>query len=129
MKTYMISRTLAKGINPETGELLNPASIVHTPEAIRLLFTLAEDFHAEPERVKKAKLSPEERRQKNIAEGRPANSHFPWADEERQRLEQGYAGGKTVEMLSTEFERSLRGIAVQLQKMGLITEEQAAVYD
>ncbi|SQI47063.1 Uncharacterised protein [Serratia plymuthica] len=76
MKTQAMLRALANGINPETGELLGTASMTGSPEAIRLLFALAEEFQVEPERQKKVKLSPEERQQKNIAEGRPAKSHF-----------------------------------------------------
>lgn len=128
MQTYLTLRALARGINPETGEFLNHTSLVHSPEAIRMLFALADEFYAEPERMKKAKLSPEERRQKNIAEGRPANFNFPWSEEDRKLLEEGYSSGKTIEALSVEFGRSLRGIAVQLEKMELITEEQAAAY-
>ncbi|WP_342754503.1 hypothetical protein AAGQ96_21325 [Pantoea sp. MBD-2R] len=37
-------RLLAKGIHPETGEPLTPGAVVHSPEAIRLLFLLAEEF-------------------------------------------------------------------------------------
>jgi len=128
MKTQAMLRALANGINPETGELLGTASMTGSPEAIRLLFALAEEFQVEPERQKKVKLSPEERQQKNIAEGRPAKSHFPWAEEEKQRLQEIYAEGGTLEALSSEFERTTWAIAVQLQKMGLITEQQAARY-
>ncbi|PYD36707.1 hypothetical protein CT690_23460 [Serratia plymuthica] len=102
MKTQAMLRALANGINPETGELLGTASMTGSPEAIRLLFALAE--------------------------GRPAKSHFPWAEEEKQRLQESYAEGGTLEALSSEFERTTWAIAVQLQKLGLITEQQAARY-
>lgn len=36
--------------------------------------------------------------------------------------------GATLEALSDEFERSTWSIAVQLQKMGLMGEEQVAAY-
>lgn len=42
MKTQAMLRALANGINPETGELLGTASMTGSPEAIRLLFALAE---------------------------------------------------------------------------------------
>lgn len=122
MNTSTLLRALANGVNPDTGELLKPASMVCSPEAIRLLFTLAEEFKSETERQKKTKQTPEERRQKNIFEGRP----FPLDEEEKQRLQESHAEGMTLEMMSSEFERSTWGIAVQLQKKRLITEEQAA---
>ena len=58
-------KILAKGINPDTGEILNSDSIANTPAAIRMLFTLAEELSDyEKPRERKNKLSPEERRAK-----------------------------------------------------------------
>lgn len=60
--------------------------------------------------------------------GRPANAYFPWPEEEKLRLRESHAAGATLEALSDEFERSTWSIAVQLQKMGLIGEEQVAAH-
>ncbi|MEL5300133.1 hypothetical protein PTR52_22870 [Serratia nevei] len=124
MNTGTLLRALANGVNPDTGELLRPASAACAPEAIRLLFALANEFDGEAELQKKARLTPEE----NLAEGRPANAYFPWPEEEKLRLRESHAAGATLEALSDEFERSTWSIAVQLQKMGLIDEEQAAAH-
>ena len=128
MNTGMLLRALANGVNPDTGELLRPASAACAPEAIRLLLALASEFDGESELQKKARLTPEEKRQMDLAEGRPANACFPWSEEEKLRLRESHAAGATLEALSDEFERSTWSIAVQLQKMGLIGEEQAAAY-
>ncbi|WP_435928387.1 hypothetical protein [Dryocola sp. BD613] len=128
MNISAMLRALANGINPETGEILFSGSVANKPEAIRMLFTLAEELAAEPEKQKKSKLSPEERQQKNIAEGRPAKSHFPWTEEERHQLEESYSQNSSVEALSTQFERSSRAVAIQLEKMGLITAEELMAY-
>lgn len=122
MNTGTLLRALANGVNPDTGELLRPASAACAPEAIRLLFALADEFDGESELQKKARLTPEEKRQKNLAEGRPANAYFPWPEEEKLRLRESHAAGATLEALSDEFECSTWSIAVQLQKMGLIGE-------
>lgn len=53
---------------------------------------------------------------------------LPWPEEEKLRLRESHAAGATLEALSDEFERSTWSIAVQLQKMGLMGEEQAAAY-
>ena len=127
MNTPTILKALANGINPDTGELLSRSSVAHTPDMIRLLFALSEEFVQLPEK-KKVKLSPEERQQKNIAEGKPAKSFFPWSDEEKCQLEEYFRQGKTPEMLSREFQRSVRAVAIQLEKMGLITAEQLISY-
>ncbi|MGQ5795405.1 hypothetical protein ACUNIY_23585 [Serratia sp. IR-2025] len=127
MNTGILLRALANGVNPDTGELLKPASAACAPEAIRLLFALANEFDGGSELQKKARLTPEDKRQKNLAEGQPAN-YFPWPEEEKLRLRESHAAGATLEALSDEFERSTWSIAVQLQKMGVIGEEQVAAY-
>jgi hypothetical protein len=121
-------KALANGVNPETGECLPSGSVANKPEAIRLLFMLSAELADEPEKQKKSKLTTEERQQRNLAEGRPAKSYFPWTDEERGQLEQSHRSGDTVEQLSIRFERSVRAVAIQLEKMGLISAEQLLAY-
>ena len=128
MNTGTLLRALANGVNPDTGELLKPASAACAPEALRLLVAVANELEGEAEMQKKARLTPEEKRQKNLAEGRLANAYFPWSEEEKLRLRESHAAGATLEALSDEFERSTWSIAVQLQKMGLIGEEQVAAH-
>jgi hypothetical protein len=128
MNICAMLRTLANGSNPETGEMMAPGSLANKPEAIRMLFALADELIAEPEKQKKAKLTPDERQQRNIAEGRPAKSHFPWTEEEKSTLEQEHLSGSNIEDLSMKFERSSRAVAIQLEKMGLITAEQLLSY-
>lgn len=53
-----------------------------------------------------------------------ADAYFQWTEAEKQLLEQGYKGNETIEGLSEKFERSTRAVAIQLEKMGLITAEQ-----
>ncbi|WPC46991.1 hypothetical protein Q9K10_25100 [Serratia marcescens] len=53
MNTGTLLRALANGVNPDTGELLRPASAACAPEAIRLLFALANEFDGEVELQKK----------------------------------------------------------------------------
>lgn len=128
-----IFRLLAKGIHPETGELLPPSSVVHTPDAIRLLFTLAEEFSgvnfSAVTRKEKVKLTPEQRREKNRAEGRPANAYLPWSEEEKQALILQFRQGCSISDLAGFCERSPRSVAMQLERLGLITAEQALVYN
>lgn len=118
-------KLLANGIHPETGEVLDPASLTSKPEVIRMLFALAEELApSEKEKAKKPKMTPDERRQKNIAEGRPPKSHFPWEEDEREQLVREFANNKDVRHLSAMFERSVFAIAVQLQRLNLISDEE-----
>jgi hypothetical protein len=118
-------KLLANGINPETGEVLDESSLTNKPEVIRILFALAEEVSGlDKPRSKKPKMTPDERRQKNLAEGRPAKSHFPWEEEEKTRLGHEFACNADIQHLSGIFERSALAIAVQLQKQNLISEEE-----
>lgn len=133
MRAGEIFRLLAKGIHPETEEPLPPKSIVHTPDAIRLLFALAEEFSgvnfSTVARQEKVKLTPEQRREKNRAEGRPANAYLPWSEEEKQVLVLQFRQGCSISDLAGFCERTPRSVAMQLERLGLITAEQALVYN
>ena len=122
-------RMLANGVHPETGELLDENSLTQRPETIRMLFALAEEFAgAEENRRRKQKLTPVERRQKNIAEGRPPKSHFPWSEEEKSTLEGEMRKQVQILSLAAQFERSPLAIAVQAHKMKLISDDELDAY-
>lgn len=132
MSATELFRLLASGIHPETGEPLPPDSLVHRPEAIRVLFLLAEEFAGmqfrQMKRREKVKLTAGERRQKNRHTGRPENAFLPWREEEKQQLANEVAGYSIPE-LGKRLGRSPRSIALQLVKMKLITADEAAPYD
>jgi hypothetical protein len=122
-------RLLANGINPETGEILNEVSLANKPEVIRMLFALADELSGlDRPKTKKPKMTPDERRQKNIAEGRPPKSHFPWEEEEKTRLIHEFSRNGDVQHLSAIFERSVLAIAVQLQRLNLISAQTLESY-
>lgn len=172
-------KALANGINPDTGELLPSHSVVNRPDAIRLLFTLAEElaqihsqgypatqlsghhpantntpantqaqpsFQQNPDDPAimvsfrdipylaakaaddKPRLTPEQRRQKNLAEGRPAKSHFPWTEAEQDELATSFRQGQSIDQLTQIYERSALAIAAQLAKVSLITPEEFEEY-
>lgn len=118
-------KLLANGVNPETGEVLDEASQTNKPEVIRMLFALAEELSGfDKPKTKRPKLTSAERRQKNIDEGRSPKSHFPWEDDEKAKLVHEFAKNADFEHLSAMFERSVLAIAVQLQKLNVISEEE-----
>jgi hypothetical protein len=128
MKILAMLKALANGIHPETGEILTAESTANKPEAIRILFALIEELSATPEKQKKTKLTPEEKQQRNLAEGRPAKSYFPWTEEEKVILAERFGQSEAIEALGGEFGRSALAVAIQLEKMGLITAEQLLAY-
>jgi hypothetical protein len=122
-------KILAKGINPDTGELLDSKSIANSPDGIRFLFSLAEELSDyEKPKKRKNKLTPEQRIEKNIKEGKPPKSHFSWEDEEKEKLKEIYSTSQSIELSATELERSVLAIAVQLEKLSLITIEEVESY-
>src|SRR3990167_366572 len=93
-------KSLAKGINPVTGEYLDESSGANNPKAIRLLFSLAEEIarSEDSENVGSvpAKLSDEEKREQNIAKGKPGRSHFRWDQDEKEKLVTMFQNGASI---------------------------------
>lgn len=106
---------------------MGESSLTNRPEVICILFTLAEELSA-LENIRKPKLTLEERRQKNIAEGRPPRSHFPWSEQEKVALTQEFKKNSRIKDLAQLFERSPLAIAVQLEKLTLISEKELDSY-
>ena len=110
-----IVKTLAEGVDPITGELFATDSPYNHPRVIRALFTI----HTHT-RIPNSKLSPDERRQRNIDLGRPRNAGMPWTDDDRSRVASGFQSGETIEELASKLERSRTAIHAELIRQGLV---------
>ncbi len=129
MKLSETLKYLAKGINPETGEILESRSITNTPEVIRVLYEISDELSVlEATKKEKVKLTPEQKRSKNLSEGKPAQSHFPWGDDEKDGLAADFKVGVSIEGMALEHERSPLAIAIQLEKLELIDDERVAEF-
>jgi hypothetical protein len=124
-------KLLANGINPETGEVLGRRSLTRKPDVIRSLFGLIEELSAlvEPSAKKTKSAQPPkqtqaQRRQQNISDGRAPKSNFPWSDVEKKQLEGFFRQIRNIEQTAEKFERSKLAVAVQLQKLGLISDDE-----
>ncbi len=111
-----IVNTLAQGIHPTTGEVFPPESLYNDPEVIRALFSILE-FAKRPTRQRR---SAEERRQENLALGRPRNSGLPWTEEDRSLVESGFQEGMTVEKLAETLGRSSGAIVAEIIRQDLV---------
>ncbi|WP_281558898.1 hypothetical protein [Thalassomonas sp. RHCl1] len=124
---------LGMGVNPSTGEELPAFSVVHTAEGKRILFTLITELialNSLPKKRKKRVLTKQqevELKEKNIKEGKPARSHFPWSDDELSAIENMFNENSNMSEIAKEFERSKLAIAVQLEKLKLISIEEVEV--
>jgi hypothetical protein len=124
-------RLLASGVDPFTGEMLPSESVVNKPEFIRSMFTLIEEFGDRPKRKNKSRsggVAPRDLdalRERNISNGRPPRSHFPWNIEEKIELERLFSAGVQISAIAEKFERSNISIIAQLQALELISREES----
>jgi hypothetical protein len=152
--TSRVLRVLASGVHPETGEYLDSDSALQDPFVIRLLYRAADEldgvvYHAPALRGYLVNAaagaaehesrvdgtsppvdhvphgSPESRRDRNLREGRPARTFFPWTQTEREALTQAFAEGLPIEDIANMLERSPTSITVQLVKAGLLEEDES----
>jgi hypothetical protein len=125
-----IFKSLGQGINPTSGRDLPSSSVVFTGEGQRVINALCEEFTAkEVLKAKKDKrsltpLQANELQQKNLANGRPARSNFPWSEQELSQLEHLHNEGMTIGEIASECERSKLAVAIQLEKLCLVSIEE-----
>ena len=118
-ETRVVLKTLAQGIDPNTGEVFPPDSPYNDPKIVRALFKVL-DLVWPPGR---SRLSLEEKRQRNIERGFPRNAGLPWTDEDRESVATGFEEGQTIRELAEGFERSLTAINAELIRQELISPE------
>ncbi len=114
-----IVKTLAQGVDPNTGEVFPQGSPYNDPRIIRALFKVV-DLAWPPGR---SKLSLDEKRQRNIERGLPRNAGLPWSEDHREAVAEGFKNGKTIRELATSMERSLTAINSELIRQELISPE------
>jgi len=114
-----IVKNLAEGVDPNTGEVFAPDSPYNEPRIIRALFTV----HDFVRQARKPRMSADEKRQENLAHGRPRNYGMPWTDDARSQVAKGFEDGKTIEELATTHERTQGAIRAELIRQGLLSPE------
>lgn len=128
-------KKMVHGINPVTGKNLPATSITHKIETARVLLALIDELDTtkhidKPTQMKasKPRVDEEEKMQKNIAEGKPKRSHLYWSDEEQKEACAMFKDGASIEAIAAKMMRGARAIAIKLEKAGLISEDQLALY-
>ena len=106
---------LANGANPVTGEILPAESPYNEPKIIRALFVLLNSLNG-----KAVRKTPQEKMEDNLAAGRPRNAGLPWTDDSRTDLAKKFRGGRAVQALAQEFERTSGAILAELTRQGLV---------
>jgi hypothetical protein len=104
-----ILQTLAQGIHPVTGVLMDADSPYNEPSVIRALFAVDQALGTtEP----KATKGPPERR------ATPPNQGKPWAAEDDAKLDAAFAAGADLKPLAEELGRTPFALEARLVKLG-----------
>ena len=103
-----IVETLAQGIHPVTGELMDADGPYNEPTVIRALFTVARALGGEG----REPGQPAERRSAAPNQGKP------WTPEDDAKLDAAFASGADLKPLAQELGRTTFALEARLVKLG-----------
>ncbi len=106
-----ILEALARGIDPETGEVLPENSPINSTHVLRALFLGAKALR---------ESSPLKPPQRPTVEG-TEQAWKPWTKEEEVRLVAAFQNGTSVQALATDHQRKIGGIRARLMRLGQLT--------
>jgi hypothetical protein len=102
-----VVRSLANGVDPETGEVFPTESAYQRPLVVRALYEAA----AALERMERF-----ERRKAQM----PAKTGEPWTEDEDRKLLAGFDAGRALQELAAAHERTMGAVRARLLKYGRI---------
>jgi hypothetical protein len=100
-------RSLANGVDPESGEVFPPESAYQRPQIVRALYEAASAL----ERIERF-----ERRRAQM----PAKTGEPWSEEEDRKLLAAFDAGRALQELASAHERTMGAVRARLLKYGRI---------
>ena len=105
VQALAVVRSLANGIDPESGEVFPPDSAYQRPQIVRALYEAASAL----ERVERF-----ERRKEQM----PAKTGQPWSEDEDRKLLAAFDAGRALQDLAATHERTMGAIRARLIKYG-----------
>ena len=103
-----VVRSLANGVDPESGEIFPPDSAYQRPQIVRALYEAAGALErAERLDRRKAQL--------------PRKAGEPWMEDEDRKLLAAFDAGRGLQELATAHERTVTGVRARLIKYGRIS--------
>ena len=102
-----VVRSLANGVDPESGEVFPPDSAYQRPEVVRALYEAAGAL----ERIERF-----ERRKSQL----PQKTGEPWSEDEDRRLLAAFDAGGALQELAAAHERTMGAVRARLLKYGRI---------
>ena len=100
-------RSLANGVDPESGEIFPPESAYQRPQVVRALYEAASAL----ERIERFA-----RRRAQM----PAKTGEPWSEEEDRKLLAAFDAGRALQELASAHERTMGAVRARLLKYGRI---------
>jgi hypothetical protein len=100
-----VIRSLANGVDPETGEVFPASSAYQRAPVVRALYAAAEALE---------KAERFERRKREL----PAKTGEPWTEDEDRKLLAGFDAGRGLVELAAAHERTQTGVRARLVKYG-----------
>ena len=100
-----VIRSLANGVDPESGEVFPADSVYQRAPTVRALY-LAADALEKAERF--------ERRKQQL----PAKTGEPWSEDEDRKLLAGFDAGRGLAELASSHQRTQTGVRARLVKYG-----------
>ncbi len=102
-----VIRSLANGVNPESGEVFPAKSAYQRPLVVRALYEAAAALEkAERFNRRKSQL--------------PAKTGEPWSEDEDRKLLAGFDSGRALQELAAAHERTMGAVRARLLKYGRI---------
>jgi hypothetical protein len=108
-----IIEALADGVDPRTGEVLNPGSPIESADVVRALHVaLAAINHDLRQRERNSAL--------------PSNTGKAWSAKDDQELAESFDSGQAVTDIAKSFQRTRGSIASRLVRLGKVPDRQSA---
>jgi hypothetical protein len=108
-----IIEALADGVDPRTGEVLNPGSPIESADVVRALHVALAAIDNQV-------------RNRERASALPFNAGKPWGDEDDRELAELFDSGRPVADIATTFQRTRGSIASRLVRLGRAPDRQSA---
>ena len=107
IQALTVVRSLANGVDPETGEIFPAESAYQRPQVVRALYEAATAL----ERIERF-----DRRRSQM----PPKTGEPWSEEEDRRLLAAFDAGRSLQELAAAHERTMGAVRARLLKYGRI---------
>ena len=106
---------LARGIDPETGEVLPADNPLNSPHVIRALFLAARALE-----LQAAAPAPKAKTKAATPADKPGNAGAAWTDEETNRLAAAFDSGHDIAQLARDHQRTTGAIRSRLIRLGRV---------